>query len=229
MKTKYDIKLRRRSDRLDASNEEAQPIRRMGILTELQHGNYHGLRVNGYHGVPAIYDSINFSLSVPIGVVEIDKEFAIIDIYKGELLTDFCYDQVEFMNGNQTALLRKKNMKGLFDIIRCKEIFAPVYDDISIRAGFRYAWTYSSTEGYCYIDTQTRKRISLGKMPDECFDETYENIFIIKGGKVQLINSDGISDEYMYRKLLSSLGGRIKLNNSAHGVSVIADIYGCIL
>jgi hypothetical protein len=66
-------------------------------------------------------------------------------------------------------------------------------------------------------------------MPDECFDEIHGHIFITKDGKVQLITSDGLSDMYAYRELLVSLGGRITLYNSTHGVSIIADVYGHVL
>lgn len=230
MKTKHDDKLNKRLDRWIGSGAKAHHFRTVGSWVELRNGSYCGLQqVDGSDGIPAIYDSIQYDPSISIGVVEIDKELAIIDIQNGQLLTDFRYDKVEFTSGNQSAVLHKNNLKGLFDIALRKEIFAPIYNDISIRAGLRYAWTYSSTEGYCYIDTFSGKCIALGDMPDECFDETHGHIFILKAGKVQLITDDGVSDPYAYRELLASLGGRITLYNSTHGVSIIADIYGCVL
>lgn len=225
----FDDKIMKRLERFASRNSDMVIVANEGSYSIISNRKYKGVSIDGAITVPPIYDNLQLHPLLIAGSVEIEGKKAIIDLYSGELLTDFKYDDIAFEPTQHSIKLYKDGLTGLFSVANKCVVEEPSYSDMNRNGCGRYGWMYSPVDGYIISDRVTGEKTSLGFDIDECFDETHGHIFILKHGKVRMMTADGMEDVYGYRKLLSSIGGRLTLYNSSSGVSAIADIYGILL
>lgn len=229
MTTRHDKKINKRLERLIASPVEVTKCGSIGHLDIITQRDCKGLGYNGNRLIAPVYDDITANAELPVAAVMIDNQWALIDINTADLLTDFEYDNIEFSPNTHSIIVVKNGQRGLFDVAARRIVRQASYNEISHTPGRRYTWAYSPADGYEFFDSQTGQTIRPGHSVQQCFDEAYGHIFVVRDGKVQMLNDDGLSDPIGYRRLLASLNGRLKLYNSTRGVSATADIYGEIL
>lgn len=219
-------KLQNREARFHASETAPCLLQIVGDYCIISHKKFKGVRVEGAIGLLPIYDDVVLNSKFNIGAVIVDRKAALADLHSGELLTNFEYDKISFEIDNHSIILYKGEKKCIYDVVKKEMIFDDFSDSIGIGRGNRYSWSYSQSRGYTIIDHVTNKTHSLGTSIEECFDETNGHMFVIREGRVTMLDDEGYTDSLAYRKLLASIGGRLNLHNSAHNVFVVADIYG---
>lgn len=229
MNTAIDNKLSRRLNKMIDSPVPVGIIANVGGYAVTTQRSFKGLSMDERQLIAPIYDDIRVDPYLTVAAVMMEGLWALIDISRGTLLTDFNYDDFKFFPENHSIVLIKDGKSGLFDVAQGKLLLDVVYEEISHSPGTRYLWTYSSLSGYEYFDYRTNVTIKLGHDIQECFDECHGHIFAVRDNRVHLLNSNGLSDYTAYRRLLAEIGGRITLFNSNRGVTAVADIYGNIL
>ena len=227
--SRFDEKLESRTDRFLDLGPDVERHSSYGPFTIIGQRRYKGVEVDGAKGVLPIYDDVKIDGDLNVGAVFMEGKAALVDLYEGTLLTDFDYDDVEFSAADHSVILKKEGRKGLFDVQTRNVVMDTAYHEINRNVGQRFSWSYSPEAGYEINDSLKDRTIQLGKGVEECFDEKYGHIFVLRDGRIQMIDDEGYSDAKGYRSLLASLGGRLDLYNSVKGILVTADIYAHII
>ena len=228
--SKFEEKIRKRWERFESRGHEYTIIDNSGNYAVITNRGYKGIADSqGIIKIPPVYDDIMIYPSFNMASVTMEGLMAVIDVLTGDLLTDFKYDHLEYSPADHSIILCKDGLKGIFSVMSKSVVHEPQFSDINKSVSSRFSWMFSPSEGYFMEDSATGKSVYLGNDIDECFDETHEHIFIYKNKKIAMLSENGTEDIIGYRKLLSSLGGRISLYNSSRHTSAIADIYGCVL
>ncbi len=229
MGTKFDDKILKRLERFESRGSEFSSIGSLDGLDLISSRGYKGLCKEGTLIIPPVFDDLTIYPHSNLGSVEICGLLAVVDLESGDLLTDFDYDNLDFSSSDHSIVLVRDGLKGLFDVESRRIIHDARFSAIDRSPSKRFSWTYSAEEGYTVIDMKENLRTCLGQDVDVCFDEKYGHIFVYRDKKIRMLTETGTEDLPGYRKLLSSIGGRLSLYNSCNHIAVVADIYGRVL
>lgn len=227
--SKFENKLRKRTERYIVAAPLLTDLANIGEFTVVAYKKFKGLRISDRQTILPVYDDLIVTQSYNVGGAVVDGSIALIDLFSGELLTDFDISSIEFDDNQQSIILIRDGLRGLFDMAQRRIVLDTRYETITREPGTRFSWTFSPHDGYAIIDRLSDNKIELGHGIEACFDECHGHIFVVRGGTVRMLDYDGMEDAEGYRKLLVKLGGRLTLYNSTFAISVIADVYGNIL